>query len=144
MQCSPSHFHPHRKNLHLPEISDTDRDLDSSTIAYSSVSLSFCKLAPLTPRPRHDPPFGFLDAISAYPFEDCTLHAYHLLEKYSVHDQLHHTHIRTCVPVSAAPPTSRVINLALDRVTDFGKRMSVLEYVVQDFENTRDLVVSAK
>lgn len=32
------------RNLHLPEISDSDGDLDSSTIAYSPVSLSFCKL----------------------------------------------------------------------------------------------------
>lgn len=42
----------HRKNLHLPEISDTDRDLDSSTITYSSVSLSFCELGPPPPFPQ--------------------------------------------------------------------------------------------
>lgn len=51
----PPHSHPHRKIL-LPEMSDTDRDLDSSTIVYSSLLPTFCNLAP------HNPPFDLLNA----------------------------------------------------------------------------------
>lgn len=102
--------HQHRKNLHLPEISDTDRDLDSSTIAYSSVSLSFCKLGPpLSPLPPHYPPFGFLDAISAYVFERLYSTCY-VLVKYFVQRPVTSY---TCMHVSAVPPTSRVINLQM-------------------------------
>ena len=52
----PPHSHPHRKIFLLPEISDIDRDLDSSTITYCSLLPTFCNLAP------HNPPFDLLNA----------------------------------------------------------------------------------